>query len=250
MVETPAVSNAMPVSVTRTALNVWPALPVVPVGRRSESDAGMNGPAGSAARSRALMAEQFCTVPPRRNATTFRRGAAGEVRAESPSGRPSAPRRSLAFGYCACVRRALSSGVRRSWRPARIEHRHVRAGVRHALGLGRRRPLRAQLGERVAEHDLRVERRERLGARGDERLQRVGAARDRRVRRPRQARLDARGRAAGGRSRCRRCSVSESLSVTSTRWISGAASPAASEAIAAGSPARSSGLTSLSAISE
>ncbi len=44
--------------------------------------------------------------------------------------------------------------------------------------------------------------------------------------------------------------VSESLSVTSTRWMSGAASPAASEAIAAGSPARRSGLRSLSVISE
>ena len=75
----------------------------------------MYGPAGSAARS-GPRCEQSSTSCPRRNASIPARAqpVKSVLSTECPAERTAS---SFAFGYCASVRRALSSGVRRSWRP-------------------------------------------------------------------------------------------------------------------------------------
>ena len=121
------------------------------------------------------------------------------------------------------------------------EHRHVRAEVGDGSGPRRRRPVRAQRRRRSARaRSPALNGAKASLALGDERRHRVRARGDRRVRRPRQPALDAgRRQQAGGvdvAARRRRSTAS-----SAPRCSSGAASPSASEAIAAGRPARSAG---------
>ena len=229
----------MPVSVTVTALIVRPAARPSAVGRSAPSVGrgvrrGERLRACAVRRPRALLDRLGAQERDR-----ARERAAADVRGQH--GVADAGNREH---LRARVLRGRAAGVleRRAQVGAAGEHEHgnVRAGVGHAVRAWRRRPVGAQRGQRAAGHGLRAERREARGALGDERGERVGAARDRRLRRPRQPSLDAgRGQQPGDVDRV---AVALVGGTDRRRCSSGAASPSASEAIAAGRPARRYGI--------
>ncbi len=103
----------MPVSVTVTALSVRPASPDSAVGRSAPSVAGAYGCDGTPDWANGHGPTEWPSRNPTVAAST--QPLTSESSTEWPTSRTAS---SWAFGYCAAVRRASSSGVRRSARPA------------------------------------------------------------------------------------------------------------------------------------
>ena len=107
----------MPVSVTVTALIVRPGTRRAGRAQRVERGRRVRAPRDWASAPRDVR-EHFSTGWPRRNATVpaSAQPLMSEVSTEWPTPGTAS---SWASGYCAAVRRASSSGVRRSARPER-----------------------------------------------------------------------------------------------------------------------------------